>query len=68
MKKATFGCIENGMCGWVRRRVGCREMGGVYTVVLPKVMVGLINIRYRVILSRETGINTMLGVNAGKGM
>lgn len=40
---------------------------GVCTVVLPKVMVGLINIQYVVILSRKTGISIMLGLNAGKG-
>lgn len=57
------------MRGWMYRLVGGREMeGGVCTVVLPKVMVGLFNMQYVVIFSRETGISVMLKIIRGKGM
>lgn len=44
------------------------ERWGVCGVVLPKVMVGLINIQYVVILSGETEISIVLGIIGGKVM
>lgn len=44
MKKATFDCIGNGMCGWVRRWRLEVERWGACIVVLPKVTVGLSNL------------------------
>lgn len=44
------------------------ERWGVCTVVLPKVMAGLISMQYEVILSRETGFSTVLKIIRGKGM
>lgn len=65
-KKTLLAALKMGCVGVCVGGLGVARWG-VCTVVLPKVMVGLINIRYVVILSRETGISIMLGLNAGKG-
>lgn len=67
-KKDTLGCLGNGMCGWVRRWTERRERWGPRTVVLPKVLFGLINIQYVVYLSGETRMSITLGMTGGKRM
>lgn len=68
VKKDTLGCMGNGMCGWVRRCTERIERWGPRTVVLPKVMFGLINIQYVVYLSGETRMSITLGTTGVKRM